>query len=324
MQAQWQEHISEYQQGLEALSEITSDSSIRGLVRDICETKLPVVLTGYGASLIVAEKASHHLRSIGVAAVALHPSDAEHGDLGIVVEQSLFIVVSKSGKLDSLENVLRVATSRKCKVYVLTERQNTDSDALLSGHTEFNWIKVKPSKEADRFGIVPTVSVVKQLVILDFVVEAASKELKRTTEDFLSNHPSGNLGRYLNLPVGEFMGGEEGTLYFNNDVNLDKVLNAIEKSKKGICVFLTANNKIYGLLTEGDIRRMLLKQGTSSSLKDTELTELINRTPRIILDTDTVSDAWNQLRKNPPVSSLVAVKSDGSFAGILHARDLRP
>lgn len=324
MQARWQEHISEYQKALSDLSESTPKGPILELIRQICETPRPIILTGYGASLVVAEKATHHLRSIGISAVALHPSDAEHGDLGIVAAQSLMIVVSKSGKLDSLANVLKVASERNCSIYVLSEGQITADHSKARSLKEINWITLSPSREADRFGIVPTVSVVKQLVTLDFIFEQASIELNKSTEDFLSNHPSGNLGRYLNLPVSDFITHEIGLRPFNHNVSLNEVLETIERSKKGICVFLTEDSRIYGLLTEGDIRRLVLKHGISTSLEDANVTEFINRTPRVIYESDSVAQAWNLLRKEPAISTLVAVNSSGTFVGILHARDLQP
>ena len=320
MRALWQDHVSEYQSALSELSESTPDGPVLQLISEICETPRPIILTGYGASLIVAEKATHHLRSIGISAVALHPSDAEHGDLGIVAPQSLVIVVSKSGKLESLNNVLKVASERNCSIYVLTEGQNAEAHI----QQEIKWIRLSPSREADRFGIVPTVSVVKQLVIFDFIVEQASKKLNKSTEDFLSNHPSGNLGRYLNLPISDFITREAGSLPFNQNVSLNEVLGTIEKSKKGICVFLNEDSQIYGLLTEGDIRRLVLKHGISTSLDDADVTEFINRTPRVIYESDSVAQAWNLLRNEPAVSTLVAVNSRGVFVGILHARDLQP
>jgi arabinose-5-phosphate isomerase len=324
VQELWQNHVSEYQNALSELSESTPDGPIRQLIGEICETPRPIILTGYGASLIVAEKATHHLRSIGISAVALHPSDAEHGDLGIVAPHSLMIVVSKSGKLESLSNVLKVASERNCSIYVLTEGRNATNQSEARSQQEIKWITLSPSREADRFGIVPTVSVVKQLVIFDFIVEQASKKLKKSTEDFLSNHPSGNLGRYLNLPISDFITREAGSLPFNQNVSLNEVLGTIEKSKKGICVFLTEDSQIYGLLTEGDIRRLVLKHGISTSLDDADVTEFINRTPRVIYESDSVAQAWNLLRNEPAVSTLVAVNSSGIFVGILHARDLQP
>jgi arabinose-5-phosphate isomerase len=324
VQAPWQDHVSEYQNALSELSESTPSGPILELIGEICETPRPVILTGFGASLIVAEKVTHHLRSIGIPAVALHPSDAEHGDLGVVAPQSLMLVVSKSGKLESLNNVLNVASKRNCSIYVLTEGQNATNHSASSGRQEIKWITLSPSREADRFGIVPTVSVVKQLVIFDFIVEQASKRLNKSTEDFLSNHPSGNLGRYLNLPISNFITREAGSLPFNQNVSLNEVLRTIEKSKKGICVFLTEDSQIYGLLTEGDIRRLVLKHGISTSLDDADVTEFINRTPRVIYESNTVAHAWNLLRNEPAVSTLVAVNSSGIFVGILHARDLQP
>jgi len=324
VQTRWKKHIVEYQNALLDISETASDGPILGLINEICETNQIVILTGFGTSLIVAEKAAHHLRSIGIAAVSLHPSDAEHGDLGIVAQKSLIIVVSKSGKLDSLANFLQVGAIRKCSIYVLTEGQNSADLSVEYIYSGIQWIKLNPSHEADRFGIVPTVSVVKQLVTLDFIIEESSKKLNKTTEDFLGNHPSGNLGRYLNLPVSEFISQKEGALQYNPKIGLDDVLNTIEKGKKGICVFLTAGSQIYGLLTEGDIRRLMLQHGTATSLKDADIVDYINRAPRAIVESETVSQAWNLLNSEPPISTLVVVKNDGSYAGILHARDLRP
>ena len=324
MQARWQEHIVEYQNALLDISETASNCPILGLIDEICETNQIVILTGFGTSLIVAEKAAHHLRSIGVAAVSLHPTDAEHGDLGIVAQKSLIIVVSKSGKLDAFANFLQVGAVRECSIFVLTEGQN---NADLSGDyidSGIQWIRLSPSREADRFRIVPTVSVVKQLVTLDFIIEESSKKLNKTTEDFLNNHPSGNLGRYLSLPVSEFFSREEGTLQYNPKIGLNDVLGAIEKSKKGICVFLTTGSQVYGLLTEGDIRRLILQHGTAASFDDADMLAHINRAPRVIIESETVSQAWNQFKSEPAISTLIVVKNDGSYAGILHVRDLRP
>jgi arabinose-5-phosphate isomerase len=320
----WQEHASGYQNALLALTQTPPNGPILELIDEVCETTRPIILTGYGASLIVAEKATHHLRSIGISAVALHPSDAEHGDLGIVAQESLIIVVSKSGKLDALTNVLRVASDRNCSIYVLTEGHSSRSHTKVPGQQEIKWITVSPSREADRFGIVPTVSVVKQLVVLDFIVEQASKKLNKSTDDFLSNHPSGNLGRYLNLSIREYISRDTGSLPFNQNVSLSDVLGTIESSKKGICVFLTESSRIYGLLTEGDIRRLVLKHGISTSLDDADVTKFINRTPRVIYESDSVAQAWTLLRTEPAVSTLVAIDSDDTFVGILHARDLQP
>jgi arabinose-5-phosphate isomerase len=320
----WKNHLSAYVESNDALKNLESHAQLKNLIDTITATKSPVIITGFGTSLIVGEKFSHHLRSIGIPAVALRPSDAEHGDLGLVVQNSVFIVVSKSGKLDNLENVISVAESRSCMIFVISESSHVPNLEKLTTSKIGNWITIPGSKESDRFGIIPTTSVVRQLILLDYIGEQVSILLKRNTNDFLVNHPSGNLASYLGGTIADLYYPAAFSVTLDDELTISRVIAAIESGKRGLCVLVDKKKSVSGVISEGDIRRLVIEHGSTEKIDYSVLLSKINREPRSVHEDSTIAEVWSLLRREPSISCLVVTSLEGEFLGLLHARDLQP
>ena len=320
----WKNHLSAYVASNDALKGLESHAQLKNLIDSITATRSPVIITGFGTSLIVGEKFGHHLRSIGIPAVALHPSDAEHGDLGLVVQESVFIVISKSGKLENLENVISVAKSRSCIIFVISESSHESNIKEYTTNKKIFWITVPGSKESDRFGIIPTTSVVRQLILLDFIGEQVSILLKRNTNDFLANHPSGNLASYLGGSIADLYYPSASPILLNDQLTISRVIASIESGKRGLCVLVDENDSVIGVISEGDIRRLVISHGNTDKIDETSLLLKINHKPRAVHAESTIAEVWSLLRIEPAISCLVVTSHEGKFLGLLHARDLQP
>ena len=279
-------------------------------VEAIFSSKGRLVVTGIGKSAIIAQKIVATLNSTGTPSLFLHASEAIHGDLGMVQPDDVVICISKSGN------------SPEIKVLVpLLKRFNNTLIAITGNVSSFlgkeaNYtLNTYVEKEACPNNLAPTNSTTAQLVIGDAIAVCLMEMRNFTAEDFAKYHPGGALGKKLLLRVGEMLDTTHKPVVAPNS-SIKTVIVEISEKRLGVTA-VVEDDKVIGIITDGDIRRMLNKTETIAGLT---AKEIMTVNPKTIQSTDLVSDALNIL-EDFSITQLVVV--DGNeYKGVLHLHDI--
>jgi arabinose-5-phosphate isomerase len=296
----------------EAISNLVNylDDNFVKSVEAIFSSKGRLVVTGIGKSAIIAQKIVATLNSTGTPSLFLHASEAIHGDLGMVQPDDVVICISKSGN------------SPEIKVLVpLLKRFNNTLIAITGNVSSFlgkeaNYtLNTYVEKEACPNNLAPTNSTTAQLVIGDAIAVCLMEMRNFTAEDFAKYHPGGALGKKLLLRVGEMLDTTHKPVVAPNS-SIKTVIVEISEKRLGVTA-VVEDEKVIGIITDGDIRRMLNKTETIAGLT---AKEIMTVNPKTIQSTDLVSDALNIL-EDFSITQLVVV--DGNeYKGVLHLHDI--
>ncbi|MBM6499240.1 KpsF/GutQ family sugar-phosphate isomerase [Flavobacterium macrobrachii] len=296
----------------EAISNLVNylDDNFVKSVEAIFSSKGRLVVTGIGKSAIIAQKIVATLNSTGTPSLFLHASEAIHGDLGMVQPDDVVICISKSGN------------SPEIKVLVpLLKRFNNTLIAITGNVTSFlgkeaNYtLNTYVEKEACPNNLAPTNSTTAQLVIGDAIAVCLMEMRNFTAEDFAKYHPGGALGKKLLLRVGEMLDTTHKPVVAPNS-SIKTVIVEISEKRLGVTA-VVEDEKVIGIITDGDIRRMLNKTETIAGLT---AKEIMTVNPKTIQSTDLVSDALNIL-EDFSITQLVVVDRN-EYKGVLHLHDI--
>lgn len=273
-----------------------------------CKGRL--VVTGIGKSAIIAQKIVATLNSTGTPSLFLHASEAIHGDLGMVQPGDVVICISKSGNSPEIKvlvpllkrfgNVLIGMTANK------TSFLGKESDYVLNAYVE---------QEACPINLAPTNSTTAQLVLGDALAVCLMELRQFKSEDFAKYHPGGALGKQLLLRVGDMLDNSHKPMV-SPDCSIKKAIVEISEKRLGVTAVIE-NNKVVGIITDGDIRRMLNDHDNIAGLM---AKDIMTRNPKTIRSTDMAIDALHML-ENFAITQLVVV-DDGAYKGILHLHDI--
>ena len=278
------------------------------LVRDC---KGHVVLTGVGKSYIIAQKISASLASTGTPSIPLHPVDALHGDLGRVRPGDIVISLSNSGAGDEIVEFARTLQRIDVRTIVLT--CNPESPlAKLSDIT----LDVGELEEACPLGVAPSTTTTAMLALGDALTLTVSEAKGFTLEGFASNHPNGSLGRRL-LPITTLARSLEQTARVTQDSTVLDALNVITEKQTGSAFVIDTHERLIGVFTDGDLRRLL--QENHSNL-DLVITKYMTRNPKMIEETATVATGIHELRHHR-INALPVVTFEGRLVGYLDIQD---
>lgn len=281
-------------------------------VETVFHSKGRLVVSGIGKSAIVAQKIVATLNSTGTPALYMHAADAIHGDLGMVQQEDVVLVISKSGESPEI----------KVLVPLIKNFGNTligmvgNDQSYLAQHSDFV-LNTTVSKEACPNNLAPTSSTTAQMVMGDALAVCLMELGGFTGQDFAKFHPGGNLGKKLYLRVRD--------LYIHNqkpaiaaDAPLKAIIITISGSRLGATAVTDDQGGLLGVITDGDLRRMLEKdlplQGVTAS-------EIMTRNPKRIGPDAMAIDALELLRKHD-ITQLVVVDDQNHYLGILHLHDL--
>lgn len=281
-------------------------------VETVFHSKGRLVVSGIGKSAIVAQKIVATLNSTGTPALYMHAADAIHGDLGMVQQDDVVLVISKSG--ESPEIKVLVPLIKNFGNTLIGMVGNVQS--YLAQHSDFV-LNTTVSKEACPNNLAPTSSTTAQMVMGDALAVCLMELGGFTGQDFAKFHPGGNLGKKLYLRVRD--------LYIHNqkpaiaaDAPLKEIIITISGSRLGATAVVDAQGTLLGVITDGDLRRMLEKdlplQGVTAS-------EIMTRNPKRIGPDAMAIDALELLRKHD-ITQLVVVDEQNHYLGILHLHDL--
>ena len=281
-------------------------------VRAILATHGKVIVTGMGKSGLVGRKIAATLASTGTPSFFLHPGEAYHGDLGMIEAGDIVLALSNSGQTDE---VLRlIPYLQECGNTVIAMTGNAGS--TLAKNSTYH-LDVSVKSEACPLSLAPTCSTTAQLAMGDALAVALMNERGFRAEDFARFHPGGSLGRRLLTRVGDVMRSEHLPTASPSS-SLGEVIITISDARMGVAVILD-EGKIAGIVTDGDVRRAMLKYG--ARFFDITADEIMTRTPKTVSVADRLTDA-EQLMQDNKIHSLIVVDRDGKLAGIVELYDL--
>lgn len=286
------------------------DSNFINVVNLILELKGRVILTGIGKSAIIAQKIVATLNSTGTPAIFMHAADAIHGDLGIVQQDDLLIAISKSGNTPEIKVLIpflkQMGNPLVAIVGNLSSFLATNADYILDTTVE---------REACTNNLAPTTSTTAQLAMGDALAVCLQESRQFSDQDFAKYHPGGALGKQLYLKVQD-LSEQNGkpVVYVNSTVR--ELIITITKFRLGATVVLE-DDAIVGIITDGDIRRMLEKYEDTKTLT---AQHIMSKYPKAIEKKELAIDALQLMRENN-ISQLIVV-DHGKYDGIIHIQDL--
>jgi len=286
------------------------DDDFTQAVDYILHSKGRVVITGIGKSAIIANKIVATMNSTGTPAIFMHAADAIHGDLGIIQQEDVVICISKSGNTPEIKVLVPLLKRGNNKLIAITSNKGSvlaqQADWVLYAHVE---------KEACPNNLAPTTSTTAQLVLGDALAVCLLEMKHFGSSDFAKYHPGGALGKRLYLKVSDIVVHNQKP-EVNPDTDIKKVIGEISAKMLGVAAVIDQGN-IVGVVTDGDIRRMLSKTDTIKGLTAKDIMSVRPKT----IDFDSLAiDALNLMEKNKITQLLVT--QDGKYAGIIHLHNL--
>ncbi|MCK4665125.1 KpsF/GutQ family sugar-phosphate isomerase [Candidatus Dependentiae bacterium] len=278
----------------------------------ILNTPGRIILTGMGKSGILGKKIASTFASTGTPAFFLHPGEGAHGDLGMLMKGDSIIAISYSGETNEIRMLLPVIKELNLPFVLITGDVNSSlaksADVILDIHIE---------KEASPFGLIPTCSIAATLGIGDALAISLLHLKGFKKEDFAVIHPSGTLGYILNLKISDFMHSGDDIPIISETFSLKEAL--FEITRKGFGFTLVGEKAdIKGIITDGDIRRLLEKNENILSLSSGEV---MTKNPKTILFNRTISDSIELMEKFS-ITSLIVTGTNKELLGIVHLHDL--
>lgn len=286
------------------------DNDFAEAVQLIYNSKGRVIITGIGKSAIIATKIVATLNSTGTPAVFMHAADAIHGDLGLILEDDVVICISKSGNTPEIKVLVPLIKNAKNKMIAITGNKESflgqQADYILNAFVQ---------KEACPNNLAPTTSTTAQLVLGDALAVSLLELRGFSSKDFAKYHPGGALGKKLYLRVYDIASVNqkpEVTL----DTNIKEIIIEISEKMLGVTA-VTENNKIVGIITDGDLRRMLSKVDNFNNLT---AKDIMSANPKRIEEDAMAIDAM-ELLETYGISQIL-VENNGNYAGVVHIHDL--
>ena len=292
------------------------DARFEKAVACIAETQGKVVFCGIGKSGHIAKKLSTSLMSIGIDSVFLHASEAIHGDLGIYKPGDLTIILSKSGATAELVRLMPVFKSFESKVIAILGRIDSpigqSADIVLDASVE---------KEADPLNLMPTASASVALALGDALASAVLQSRGFTSEEFARYHPGGQLGRNLLVSVGDVMHGLDKVACLHSENTLRDAVLAMTEHPLGAACILAEDQTLEGIITDGDIRRLLTQ---TSSVLEKPLHECLTKEALTVNPDCRLREALRMMEDRPSQISVVPVvdKASHRLLGLLRLHDI--
>ncbi len=287
------------------------DKQFEEVVNLILKSNGKVIITGVGKSAIISMKISSTLNSTGTSSVFLHATDAMHGDLGLVNPDDLVIVISNSGSSSEIKDLVPHLKKRGNIIICITG--NTES--YLAKKSNYI-LRCFVEKEACPNNLVPTSSTTSQMALGDALAISLFELRGFKTEDFASHHPGGSLGKKLNLTLKD--------LASNNPIpkvkeksKINDVIKEITSNRLGMTL-VTKKDKLLGIITDGDIRRMIDEKMDILKLR---AKDIMSKNP-ILFDEDMLVEKASKEIKNKSINHMVLIDKSNNCSGVVHVLDL--
>ncbi len=291
----------------------TIDDNFTKAVEYILASTGKVVVTGIGKSGIICKKIASTLASTGTPAIFLHPAEAAHGDLGMIVRDDIVIAISNSGESEELLNILPVLKRMGIKLISITGKADSTlarfGDVVLIVHIE---------TEACPLGLAPTASTTATLALGDALAISLLNERGFNENDFALVHPGGSLGRRLLLTAKDMMHSGDDIPLTSGESSVKDAMFIITAKRFGVVGILGDDDRLIGIITDGDIRRALEKDPDILSRK---AKDIMSRDPKMIAPESLAAKALNTMEMYS-ITSLFVGSDKKNIEGIVHIHDL--
>ena len=282
-------------------------------VEIIYKAKGRVVITGMGKSGLIARKIVATLNSTGTAAIYMHPTDALHGDLGMVRKEDVVMIISKSGATDEISRLLPMF--KRLGVKLIAMSGNPEASLVKESDIFLN-ISVK--EEACPHDLAPTSSTTATLVMGDALSVALLQKRGFTAEDFALLHPGGSLGKRLSLKIDEIMTKGDGVPIVKENASIKDIILEMTSKRLGMTSVVNKEGKLSGVITDGDLRRLLEK---TMDVKNLVATDIMSKNPKVT-DKNYLASFALQIMESHKITSLIVADREKKPIGIIHLHDL--
>lgn len=279
----------------------------------IHNSKGRVVFSGMGKSGLIARKIVATLNSTGTAAIFLHPTDALHGDLGMVRKDDVVILISKSGESEEIVNLLPMLK----RLQVILIAMTAEPESSLSKTCDI-FLNIAVKEEACPHDLAPTASTTVTLVLGDALSVALLQKNGFTVEDFAFLHPGGSLGKRLSLKISEIMIKGNNIPIVEEEATIKDAILEITSKRLGATCVVNQKGILKGIITDGDLRRLLEK---SLSINGFKAKDIMTSNPKI-LEQDYLASFALQQMENHKITSLVIINDEKKPIGMIHLHDL--
>lgn len=287
------------------------DADFKASVKYILNSKGRVIVTGIGKSANIATKIVATFNSTGTPAIFMHAADAIHGDLGTIQNDDVVICISKSGNTPEIKVLVPLIQNYGNKIIAITG----NVDSFLGTNADFA-LNTFVEKEACPNNLAPTTSTTAQLVMGDALAVCLLKLKGFSSNDFAKYHPGGALGKRLYLRVSDLIKNNEIPKVDKNS-SITKVIVEITEKRLGVTA-VVENDKIVGIITDGDIRRMLSK---STEINLLSANDIMSKNPKTISINAMAIDALETLENND-ITQILVTNDNNDYLGVVHLHDL--
>jgi len=287
------------------------DESFESCVQEIYSAKGRVVVTGVGKSAIIANKVVATLNSTGTPSIFMHAADAIHGDLGMIQSEDIVICISKSGNTPEIKVLIPLLKRRGSKLVALVSNTNS----YLAKQADFI-LNATIAEEACPHNLAPTTSTTAHLAMGDALAVCLLELRGFSSENFAEYHPGGSLGKQLYLKVSDISVNNQLPLV-GPDTLLKDVILEISSKRLGCTAVIDAEKNLLGIITDGDLRRMLQK---NINIGKVTAADIMSRTPKKIEKDEFAVKALHEMQESS-ITQLVVMNGD-KIAGFIHLHDL--
>lgn len=287
------------------------------LLEKLTQVEGTIFFSGVGKSGFIAQKVVASFISMGIKSHYLSPTDALHGDLGIIDSDDILVLFSKSGESEEILNLIPFIRNREVEIISLVS--NTKSRLAKASHMV---IELPLKKELCPFNVIPTTSTEIQLIYGDVLAVALMHKKQISLEKFALNHPAGKIGKRLSITVEDLMLKGDNVPIASPQNKLSEVLNELSVKRCGCLLIVDANRHLLGIFTDGDLRRALEEHGPK--IFELSLKDLQNKKPKSILNS---KFAWEAIQimesdQSKPIMVLPVVNAHEKVIGLIKMHDL--
>ena len=281
-------------------------------INAILQSSGKLIVSGMGKSGIIGKKIAATLASTGTPSFFLHPGEAYHGDLGMIEENDIVLLISNSGETDEVLKLIPFLKYQKnCTISM-----SGNDESTLSKNTNYH-LNIAVDKEACPLFLAPTSSTTATLVMGDALAVTLMKLRDFKEENFAKFHPGGSLGRRLLTTVGDVM-KKKNLPIISSQATIKEVIQKISEGKLGLVVIID-NNKIMGIITDGDIRRAM--ESREKDFFNLKAEDLMSIHPKLIYESDKLISASNIMSQHK-INSLLVVNESNDIVGVVQVYDL--
>lgn len=287
------------------------DSNFCKIVELLKDCRGKIVLTGIGKSAIIGMKISATLNSTGSKSIFLHLGDALHGDMGVIGKEDVVICLSKSGESNEIISLSNYLNKAKIKLIGISCQKGSSLDKMSD-----MFIHTYIEKEACHNNLAPTTSSTCHLAVGDAIAMAIQKLKGFSPNEFGEYHPSGSLGKKLNLSLNNLVDNKRIPIV-NPLSSFAEVINEISSKMYGATAVLK-EEEIVGIITDGDIRRVIEKR---KNIEDLKVSQFMGNNPKILKSDILAIEALKIMKKNN-ISQVLVTDNNNSFIGVVHILDI--